>query len=162
LLVTMLSGCGAAGRLANVGKAPKMTPMDDLSAPVVEPSLGNQAAQGRRGSPATTDSAPQTASLFREGAGAFLRDQRAARVGDILTIRINIADRATVGNTTTRSRAGNESAGIASLLGLENTISKILPGNPDTDELVDTESSSTSRGAGNTTRSEQINMTMAA
>jgi len=162
LLVTTLSACGVQDRLANVGRAPKMSPMDDLSAPVVEPSLGNQAAQGRRGSTLPQDAAPATASLFREGAGAFLRDQRAARVGDILTIRINIADRATVGNSTSRTRDGSEKAGIASLLGLESTISKILPGNPDTADLVETDSSSTSRGNGNTTRSEQINMTMAA
>ena len=106
--------------------------------------------------------APGGASLFRTGAGAFFRDQRASRVGDIVTIRINIADNARVDNATTRTRAGSESGGIAALLGLESQIGKILPGNPDPSKLVDTSSDSRATGAGNTSRSEQINMTVAA
>ena len=100
-----------AGRLANVGKAPKMTPMDDPTAPFIEPSLGNQAAAhraGRNGQPAPETPA-NSASLFRTGAGAFFRDQRASRVGDIVTIRINIQDKAVVGNSTSRSRAARTS-----------------------------------------------------
>lgn len=163
LLVTMLSGCGVPGRLANVGRAPKVTPMDDPVAPIIEPSLGNQAAAHRAGRTPPPPAPPATsASLFRTGAGAFFRDQRASRVGDIVTIRINIADKAVVDNSTSRTRAGAESGGISALLGLESQIGKILPGNPDPSTLVDTSSNSKAVGAGNTQRSEQINMTVAA
>lgn len=158
---SLLSGCGAMGRLGNVGKAPKFAPPEAQVAPRIEPSLGNQALQGRAapGSPAGT--APGPASLFRTGAGAFFRDQRASRVGDIVTIRINIADSAKVDNATSRSRSGSESGGIAALLGLESKVAKVLPGNVDPSKLVDTNSASRSIGAGNTARSEQINMTIA-
>ncbi|ARS28946.1 flagellar basal body L-ring protein FlgH [Sphingomonas sp. KC8] len=163
LLVTMLSGCGVPGRLANVGRAPKVTPMEDPVAPIIEPSLGNQAAAHRAGRTPPPPQPPATsASLFRTGAGAFFRDQRASRVGDIVTIRINIADKAVVDNSTSRTRAGAESGGISALLGLESQIGKILPGNPDPSTLVDTSSNSKAVGAGNTQRSEQINMTVAA
>lgn len=162
LLTSLVSGCGVPERLANVGRAPKMTPMEDPMAPLIEPSLGNQAAAHRAGQSAPATPPTPSASLFRTGAGAFLRDQRASRVGDIVTIRINIADRAVVGNTTTRSRTGSESGGIAALLGLESQIPKILPGNPDPANLVSTNSDSQSAGSGNTARSEQINMTVAA
>ncbi|MBU3078663.1 flagellar basal body L-ring protein FlgH [Sphingomonas quercus] len=158
-LACLLSGCGAVGRLQGVGKAPKMTAMDDPVAPEIEPSLGLQGAAHRNG--ATAAPAP-SASLFRTGAGGFLRDQRASKVGDILTIRINIADKASVDNTTSRTRAGGETGGIAGLLGLETQLPKILPGKPDPSKLVDFNSNSTATGAGNTTRSEQINLTMAA
>lgn len=155
-----LSGCGAVGRLKNVGKAPTMSEAEEPVAPVIQPSLGNSTAPGRTGA-GQVDEAPRGASLFRTGAGAFFNDQRASRVGDIVTVRINIADNARVDNTTTRTRDGSESGGIAALLGLESQIGKVLPGNPDPSNLVDTNSSSSAVGAGNTSRSEQINMTIA-
>jgi len=163
LLAGMTSGCGVAGRLREVGKAPKITPMADPVAPIIEPSLANQAAAHRAG--ATDPTRPRdgaSASLFRTGAGAFFQDQRASKAGDIVTVRINIADKAQLDNTTTRSRGGTESGGISSLLGLEAKLSKILPGNPDPSKLVDTNSSSQSTGAGNIARSEQINTVVAA
>lgn len=162
LAASMLSGCGAVGRLKSVGKPPRMSEAEAPVAPRLEPSIGNAAALGRAGAASPTEAAPGGASLFRTGAGAFFRDQRASRVGDIVTIRINIADNARVDNTTTRTRAGSESGGIAALLGLESQIGKILPGNPDPSRLVDTSSDSRAVGAGNTARSEQINMTVAA
>ncbi|NWK98889.1 flagellar basal body L-ring protein [Sphingobium lactosutens] len=159
---SLLSGCGAVGRLKTVGKPPKMSEAETPVAPRIEPSIGNQSTLGRAGADSPSDSGPRGASLFRTGAGAFFRDQRASRVGDIVTIRINIADNATVDNSTTRTRTGSETGGIAALLGLESKIGKILPGNPDPGSLVDTSSSSSAVGAGKTSRNEQINMTMAA
>lgn len=159
-LATLLSGCGAVGRLSHVGKAPKMSQMDEPAPPLLEPSLGSQAAAHRTGK--APEAGPATASLFRTGAGAFLSDQRASRKGDIVTIRINIADKAVVDNATTRSRSGAETANLTALLGLESKIGKILPGNPDPSKLVNTGSTSQSTGTGNTARSEQINMTIAA
>lgn len=152
-----LSGCGAVGRLKTVGKAPRMTEMDPVEAPDIEPSLGESGGVQRRQAttPGSVAQAP-SASLFRAGAGAFLGDQRAARKGDILTIRINIADKAEVGNSTSRSRTGSENSGIGALLGLE----KLLPGDPA--KLTSTNSASQSQGSGNISRSETINMTMSA
>ena len=86
----------------------------------------------------------------------MFNDQRASRVGDILTVEINIADKAEFGNSTLRSRNGSESVGIAALLGLQT----ILPGDPS--QAVDASSTSQSGGQGRTSRSETINMTMAA
>ncbi|WP_404367688.1 flagellar basal body L-ring protein FlgH [Sphingomonas sp. MMS24-J45] len=166
-LSVSLSGCGAVGHLKAIGKPPKMTAMEQTPSPVIEPSLGMQGAANRAGGPQALAAlapppAPPSASLFRTGAGAFFRDQRAGRVGDILTVRINIADKAAVDNSTTRTRAGSEKSGIAALLGLQTPLAKVLPGAVDPSKLVDTNSTSSSNGAGNTTRSETINMTIAA
>lgn len=163
MAASLTAGCGAVGRLQSIGKPPKFTPTVDPVVPVLEPSLGDQAYAHRGGQhdqPGPTQS--QGASLFRTGAGAFFHDMRASRKGDVLTVRINIADKAVLDNSTTRTRAGSETAGLGSFLGLESKIAKVLPGNPDTSKLVDGSSNSQSSGAGNTSRSEQIDTTIAA
>ena len=163
LVATALSGCGTIGHLKAIGKAPKMSPAEEIASPAIEPSIGLQGAAYRAGtaySPVAPP--PPSASLFRTGSGAFFRDQRAGRIGDILTVRINIADKAAVDNTTSRSRGGTEKAGIAALLGVQAPLAKLLPGSVDPAKLIDTGSTSQSNGAGNTSRSETINMTIAA
>ncbi|QJU57441.1 flagellar basal body L-ring protein FlgH [Sphingomonas sp. AP4-R1] len=161
-LSATLGGCGAVGRLSAVGKAPKMTASEPATSPMVQPSLGEKSSAGRYAMGAAPPVTPGGTSLFRIGAGAFLHDQRAASVGDILTVRINIADNAVLDNSSTRSRSGAEKMGIPGLFGLESKIPKILPGTPDPAKLVDANSNSNSTGAGNTSRSEQINTTVAA
>jgi flagellar L-ring protein FlgH len=163
LVGLLMSGCGSFGRLATIGKAPRMSPPEAAPAPVLQASLGRQGSTARAGSdqPPPPPIAP-SASLFRTGAGAFFRDQRAGRVGDILTVRINIADRADVGNSTSRARSGSENSGIAALLGLQAPLAKLLPGAVDPAKLVATDSTSKSEGSGSISRRETINMTVAA
>ena len=164
-----LSGCGAVGRLKTVGKAPKLSEVEPVDAPYMERSLGQSGGTQRReattpmggatlaGTGAGAGAPAPSASLFRAGAGAFLGDQRASRVGDILTIRINIADKAEVGNSTSRSRTGSENASLTSLLGIQ----KLFP-NKGADLNANANSDSQNKGGGNISRSETINMTMSA
>lgn len=165
LTVPLMSACGVGDRLANVGRAPQFTPQEDVQTAAAERSIARpdivDQIDPRYAHPQPVPQAP-TASLFRSGAAGLFRDQRAAAVGDIVTIRINVRDRAMVDNTTARSRTSSENAGLASLFGLQNTLSSILPGDPDTGDLVDMGSRSQSSGSGTTERSETINMTMAA
>lgn len=158
LLASLLGGCGTAGRLAHVGRAPKLDAIDPVPAPERERSIASS------GVFATSPSAPppgrSSASLFRPGAANLFRDQRASQTGDILTIRINVADRAVVDNSTTRNRTGSENASLASLLGLQTLLQRVLPGDQDPSDLVNTTSRSQSGGQGNTSRSENISLTM--
>ncbi len=170
LLLPTLSACGAAGRLEAVGRAPRFSVPEQVYVPVEERSLANAntGVGGRR--PASVGAAVQppvqvqasSASLFRAGAADLFRDQRAHQLGDILTIRINVQDRAVVDNTTTRSRTGSENASLANLLGIESLLDRILPGSPNAASLVNAGSESETVGAGNTSRSETINLTMSA
>ena len=158
-MTTTLAGCGSIDRLRAVGKPPAMTPIEAMEVPGYEPSIARAGVPMPRA--ATAAPVPETAvapsaSLFRAGAGTLFQDQRASQVGDILTVEINIADKAEVGNSTSRSRNGSESVGIAALLGLQD----VIPGDPGS--AVDATSSSRSGGQGTTSRSETISMTMAA
>jgi flagellar L-ring protein FlgH len=157
LSATMLSGCGAAGRLKQIGKAPKLSTMDPVEAPELEASLSAPADRMGR-APQPQQPAP-TASLFRTGAGALFRDQRASKLGDILTIKINIQDKADIGNNTSRTRGGSETGGVGGLLGIA-PVAKLLGNNAAA--ALETNSGSKYAGGGTTNRSETINMTMAA
>ena len=99
-----------------------------------------------------------SASLFRSGVTGFFQGQRASRVGDIVTIKINISDNAQFGNSTTRTRDGSQAAGINGLFGL----TKILPNSIDPSKVIDTNSTSKSSGQGSIARNESIVMTVAA
>jgi flagellar L-ring protein FlgH len=156
-----LSGCGAVGRLQQVGKAPKLSGMDPVATPEFEASLAmpSDRSGGRPAAAMQQPASAPTASLFRTGAGAFFRDQRAAKMGDILTIKINIQDKADIGNNTSRTRGGSESGGLGNLLGIA-PVAKLV--GADAGKVFETDSGSKYSGGGTTARSETINMTMAA
>ena len=66
--------------------------------------------------------APQPASynpnsLWRNGSRAFFKDQRAHQVGDILTVKVNITDKANFDNETQRSRTNKEDSGVTDFFG---------------------------------------------
>ncbi|PKQ05819.1 MAG: flagellar basal body L-ring protein [Alphaproteobacteria bacterium HGW-Alphaproteobacteria-11] len=150
LVAATLAGCNSAGRIANIGKAPDMAPVGTIEPRVSMPM------------PAPEEIVYQPNSLWRSGSRAFFRDQRAARVGDILTVLINISDNAKVDNTTKRSRANAENASVDNLLGYESYLGKVLPDAVDNTNLANLGSNSSSTGAGSVDRREKIELTVAA
>jgi flagellar L-ring protein precursor FlgH len=101
-------------------------------------------------------------SLWRAGGRSFFNDPRASRVGDIITVQINIDDQATTNNQTTATRKSSTDGGVPHMFGLENALGKILPGGYDPANMVATTSDSSNAGAGSVTRQEKINLTIAA
>ena len=59
----------------------------------------------------------QANSLYRTSAKGFFKDERAHRVGDILTVVVTIDDTARINNNTQRSRNSTNSAGMGGLFG---------------------------------------------
>jgi flagellar L-ring protein precursor FlgH len=59
----------------------------------------------------------QPNSLFSNQARGFFKDQRAHRIGDILTVLVTIDDSAKISNATSRSRTAANEANIGSSLG---------------------------------------------
>ncbi len=101
-------------------------------------------------------------SLWRTGARAFFNDQRASRVGDILTVQITIDDSAKTQNGTNTSRTTANKSGIPHFFGLESTLGKILPSAYNPTSMIETNSSTTNAGSGAVNRAEKISLTVAA
>jgi flagellar L-ring protein precursor FlgH len=102
-------------------------------------------------------------SLWRPGARAFFKDQRAAKVGDILTVAVSIEDEAEIDNSTTRTRTNTEDDDVTGLLGYQSSLNRILPeALTSGTDLLNLSSSSAQTGEGTVERSETITFQIAA
>jgi flagellar L-ring protein precursor FlgH len=110
--------------------------------------------------PAGQMASPQVGGLWRSGSRAFFKDQRAAQVGDILTVLVKISDTADLKNNTTASRNGSEAMGLPNLLGFEATIPKLLAG-ATASNLVAASSTNTNTGNGEIKRNETVTLRLA-
>ncbi|HUO21032.1 MAG TPA: flagellar basal body L-ring protein FlgH [Caulobacteraceae bacterium] len=149
-----LTACAAANEAI---RGPKLTPVGDPTPTLAEqPSvLSAYHAHDESPRPASAN------SIWRAGARTFFNDQRAAKVGDILTVLITIDDSAQVQNDTTRERKTANTAGMTNMFGLETVLKHALPGlTPST--LVNTNGDSALTGTGTINRQEKINLTIAA
>jgi flagellar L-ring protein precursor FlgH len=138
---------------------------ESISPPKLTPISNPATVAGSRVSmplPAPNNDPVGANSLWRTGAKSFFGDQRAKQVGDILTVNIEIADSAQVNNSTQRSRTGSEAAGVQALLGFEDKLKKVLPGDPSLDPAIGFDSSSASAGSGTVNRAETVKLTLAA
>ena len=156
LVAASLTGCNMINRLAQVGDAPSLSTIENPANVVV----GAQQVSIPMPTPVEIERSPS--SLWRPGSRAFLKDQRAAEVGDILTVIIEINDSAAISNKTNRSRVNAEDASATSFLGYEASLASILPAAVDATDLVDLDSTSSSEGAGAVARDESINLRVAA
>ena len=154
-LALSAAGLGACSTVSEAVHGPGMSPVG-YPAPLVAQ------AQAMQAQPVTYTQPAGANSLWRAGARAFFVDQRASRVGDILTVQINIDDNANTQNKTASSRTSAATAGVPHLLGLESSLGKILPGGFDPANMVETGSNSTNAGSGSVQRSEKISLTIAA
>jgi flagellar L-ring protein FlgH len=154
--VLALPALAACSSVKEAVSGPKMGPMD-YPAPLVgtnQPVF----ASGR-------DPLPQPAtpnSLWRVGARDFFSDQRAGRVGDILTVLVTVNDSAKTQNTTNTGLTTSNAMGVPNFFGLESTLGKILPGAYNPSSMITTNTADASQGTGGVNRAEQINLTLAA
>lgn len=148
-----LSGCG---RLSEIGRPPDLTPAaaSDEARAMTTYGLGEELPQQA----ARAD----TPSLWTGARGSLLGDRRAMQRGDILTVVIEIDDRAAISNSTGRSRSGSEEMGISALFGLPEAAQESLPEGVDLQPGVQTNSSSSFNGDGSVQRNEQLELKVAA
>lgn len=150
-----LAGCTALNRLAEVGAEP---PMTSIQNPTKSPMYRPVTMPMPRALPVVH----HANSLWRAGSRAFFKDQRAAHVGDILTVLISIDDTAEITNTTKRSRANTEDASLNALFGYESSLSALLPEAVNAGNLIDLDSETSNLGAGTIERGETIELKIAA
>jgi flagellar L-ring protein precursor FlgH len=157
LALVALLPLGACSSVVEAVKGPELAPVGYPAALVPrEQAIMPLAAPRDEPRPASAN------SLWRTGAREFFADQRAAKVGDILTVLIEIDDSAKTTNQTTTSRQSDMTAGIPHLLGLESSLGKILPKGFDPANALGTNTKTDQAGAGAITRSEKMSLTIAA
>lgn len=154
LLAVLLASCGALQRLSEVGKPPAMTATED---PTADPKWRPVSMPMPRAEPVPRE----PASLWRTGSRAFFKDQRAAQVGDIVTVLVNSTDTADVENASTESRSGSESMGMPNMLGLEAVLPKLLSKAINPSSLVSTSSATNAGGTGIIKRNETVTLRLA-
>jgi flagellar L-ring protein precursor FlgH len=106
--------------------------------------------------------APRPNSLWQAGSRSFFNDQRAGRIGDILTVQIEIDDKAELSNSSNRSRSASTSAGVSNFFGLEGGLGRIFGSEFDPENLVGGQAESDHTGQGAINREEKIELTVAA
>ena len=151
-LGALASGCSSIDRLSQIGEQPKLTAIEN---PTTQP--GYKPVQMPMPSPEVASYSPN--SLWRNGSRAFFKDQRAARVGDLLTVTVNFTDKANIANETQRSRTSKEDSGVTDFLGAQTVTQplKILPG-----RILTTDSTASSDGKGSVNRQEALQTNVAA
>jgi flagellar L-ring protein precursor FlgH len=155
LAILAFAPLAACSHAIEAVKGPDLTPVG-YPAALVPQSQEVLAEAPPRFQPASAN------SLWRPRARPFFIDQRAAGVGDILTVNIRIDDRANVQNSSTSSRTAGVTAGVPRFFGLESSLGKILPSEFNPAEMIQTESETNNAGSGSVTRAEQINLSIAA
>lgn len=152
VLCLAASGCG---RISNVGQVPEMTPLrdNDEYQAMMETAFNP---------PALPQTMSQNASLWTSQPMSLVGDRRASQRGDILTVVIEIDDRAEIQNSSGRSRSSSDSVSIPALAGLPQRLDRSLPDGASMDELMDATGSSTFKGSGNITRRDKLTLRVAA
>jgi flagellar L-ring protein precursor FlgH len=151
LACLLLLGCGSLTRLSEVGRAPAMTPTSD---PTKEPSWRPVTMP----MPALEPTPNEANALWRAGSRAFFKDQRAAQVGDIVTILVSMNDTANLKNATTTSRTSAETGSMASFFGLQT---RLPPSISDPSKILNVGSTNSNGGAGQIQRNEAVTIRLA-
>jgi flagellar L-ring protein FlgH len=155
LLMTSLSACNLFTRLSEIGDGPQTSQITNpTQRPNYKPvSMPMPMAQAPHINPN---------SLWRNGARAFFKDNRANEVGDILTVSIAIADKAAISNVTKRSRSDKEDGDITNLFGFEAGLRKVVAKAVDKTATASLGTEHATAGTGTIDREETITITVAA
>ena len=148
---SMAAGCSALDRIRWTGEQP---PLSRIENPTAAP--GYKPVQMPMPTPQTATYNPN--SLWRNGSRAFFKDQRARQVGDILTVMVNITDKAAIANQTQRSRTSADENNVDNFFGKKTLpiVNSTLP-----TKLFTQDSSMSADGKGSVNRQEALQTNVA-
>lgn len=157
ILLLLTASCSD---LANVGRAPALSAISSNGGSYISPERAAIAVPP----PAAPRHAYSRGSLWNAGPTSLFGDRRAKNLGDILTVVIEIDDKAQLSNRSGRSRTGSETMSIAALLGIPEAViqSGILPSGTSLDPAANFSSASAFAGDGTVSRNEKITLRVAA
>jgi len=145
--VAFLASCASPQAVREIGRAPAMSPIGSGLAYGQTPQMALYPKQPRQ--------VAQGYSLWSDSQAALFKDARALNVGDILTVNIQINDKAKFENDTSRSRTN--SSGIN-----WDAKANILGWNPSSKTDVTYGSDTSTDGKGKIDRSETLKLMVAA
>lgn len=152
-----IAGCN--GQFDHVGRPPPMTAPGNAQ-PVIEPPDPQRVALAPPPPPPST--VARTGSLWQSGPKSLFGDRRARNVGDIVTVLIEIKDKAAISNSTSRTRAGSDNVTVGAAYGLTRLADDLLPGGDTLNPALQTDSSHSTAGDGSISREEKITLRLAA
>ncbi len=144
----------SCARVSEIGQVPSMSPITqgaEFDAMAMQAGLPENSSQRRLS---------DRASLWSQDRRSLLGDHRAQRAGDILTVAIEIDDKAEITNASRRGRSGSETMSLKAFLGLPESISQAS--GVSLDPAISTNSSSASSGDGQVRRNEKLTLRIAA
>ncbi len=110
---------------------------------------------------AQTTRPAEAASLWSTSPNALLSMRRAKQVGDLLTVIVEMNDRASLQSSLSRSRDANEELSVDALFGLPEWMNGVLPGGATLSPGIDTARTSDLSGSGTVSRAEKVAFTLA-
>jgi flagellar L-ring protein precursor FlgH len=143
-----LGGC--ADKVRDFGREPGLTPVGAGLRPDRVPILSD---------PQPTRSYGRGNSFWQDTSADLFRDPRATRVGDVMTVKISIKDKASFDNTSERSRDSKRNLNLDTSY---NFNYPFLTGKGDGKLDSSVNSGTSTKGAGAITRSESIELLEAA
>ena len=150
LLFIMTTGCQ---KLDHIGQPPAFSEPSDMSFQATSTQLDTSSLRTHSN---------QQASLWSGQRGSLLGDRRAMDVGDILTVLIEIDDRAEISNSSSRQRSATEDLSVPNLLGIPQRNSSRLPEGASYENAIGINSSTRSSGDGSVQRKEKLTLRIAA
>lgn len=154
-LLLPLAGCGMLQHLSEIGGPPKMTQSQD---PTLDPSWRKVSMPMP---PAEPPELAENASLWHAGSRQFFKDQRASKVGDLITVVVNVTDQANLTDNTTAKRTGAENMGMPNLFGGETLLPRIIGKSLNVSSLVSTSSANSNITQGTIQRGETVTLRLA-
>ena len=152
LLSLTLTACGSLRRLSELGRGPEVSNTSD---PTKEPNWRPVSMP----MPARQASPNEANALWRPGSRAFFKDQRAAQVGDIITVLVSMTDSAQLKNVTATARTSGETAGIPDFAGLTSRLGATSVIDPS--KLISLSSNNNNSGNGQIQRNETVTLRLA-
>ncbi|HXW70475.1 MAG TPA: flagellar basal body L-ring protein FlgH [Methylocella sp.] len=140
-----LAGCST--EIRDIGREPFMSPVGTGLAAEVQPSAASVFIPSK--------SHGRQSSIWDGGHIDIFSDQRAAKIGDVITVQIAINDSATFGNASGRSSTAEVNTGFDYKLGVNSNTYELQP-------QFNSSALSSSQGQGSIDRSEKIQLSIAA
>jgi flagellar L-ring protein precursor FlgH len=120
MAMALLGGCTIPEKLSTIGQPPSLTHIQDpTKLPYYQPV--------QMPMPMASEHVRHGNSLWEPGSRAFFKDQRASKVGDVVTVLVNIDQQESIEMTPTMNRQNKSTSTVTNVMGFERKAEKLFP-----------------------------------